>query len=364
LESTLGDERRKIDSPNATGLVELCNQLRSRSIELASARDWPEHQLRLCSEFGLFEWFVPPEFGGQAWTERALAEAYLQLSASCLTTSFVITQWVAACKRIVVSENSNAKQRWLPRLAQGDLFATVGISQLTTSRRHLKQAALRATATSEGFILNGFTPWVTGAPFADLIVVGATLDDQKQVLLSIPAKLPGVSIPPAPELVALSASQTGEVHFREVFVANEFLLAGPADNVMSIGTVSGSGGWQTSALALGLSHSAISFVEQEAALRTELAETVRPLREQWNRARDRLFQKVEGIDICTNDQLRHDANELALRSTQFSLAIAKGTGFVNTHPVGRWCREALFFLVWSCPQPVLQAHLCDLAAFD
>ena len=28
---------------------------------------------------------------------------------------------------------------------------------------------------------------------------------------------------------------------------------------------------------------------------------------------------------------------------------------------GRWCREALFFLVWSCPQSVLSANLCELA---
>ncbi len=43
------------------------------------------------------------------------------------------------------------------------------------------------------------------------------------------------------------------------------------------------------------------------------------------------------------------------------MTAAKGAGFIEGHPVGRWCREALFFLVWSCPQPVMQAHLCELA---
>jgi hypothetical protein len=50
-----------------------------------------------------------------------------------------------------------------------------------------------------------------------------------------------------------------------------------------------------------------------------------------------------------------------LRSTQAALAAAKGAGYVVGHPAGRWCREALFFLVWSCPQPVLSANLCELA---
>ena len=44
-----------------------------------------------------------------------------------------------------------------------------------------------------------------------------------------------------------------------------------------------------------------------------------------------------------------------------ALAAAKGTGYLIGHPAGRWCREALFFLIWSCPQPVMSAHLCQLA---
>ena len=44
------------------------------------------------------------------------------------------------------------------------------------------------------------------------------------------------------------------------------------------------------------------------------------------------------------------ANSLVLRASQAALAAAEGTGYVVGHPAGRWCREALFFLVWSCPQ--------------
>jgi alkylation response protein AidB-like acyl-CoA dehydrogenase len=65
--------------------------------------------------------------------------------------------------------------------------------------------------------------------------------------------------------------------------------------------------------------------------------------------------------ITTGNELRQRANSLALRASQAALAAAKGAGYVAGHPAGRWCREALFFLVWSCPQPVLQANLCELA---
>ena len=58
------------------------------------------------------------------------------------------------------------------------------------------------------------------------------------------------------------------------------------------------------------------------------------------------------------------ADSLVLRATQAALGAAKGAGFVSGHSAGRWCREALFFLVWSCPQSVLSANLCELAGLS
>jgi hypothetical protein len=73
---------------------------------------------------------------------------------------------------------------------------------------------------------------------------------------------------------------------------------------------------------------------------------------------------ADGETVCTTENLRARANSLVLRAAQAVLAAAKGTGYVVGHPAGRWCREALFFLVWSCPQPVLAANLCELAGIE
>lgn len=121
------------------------------------------------------------------------------------------------------------------------------------------------------------------------------------------------------------------------------------------------GSLQTSALALGLAESALGFLEHEAQRRSELAAAAALLRQERAAAEADLLTLAAGGDVCTNEELRARANSIALRSAQAALAAAKGTGFVIGHPAGRWCREALFFLVWSCPQPVVQAALCELA---
>ena len=80
--------------------------------------------------------------------------------------------------------------------------------------------------------------------------------------------------------------------------------------------------------------------------------------------KEELIRTAKGTAECSLQDLRVKSNSLALRSTQAALAAAKGSGYVEGHPAGRWCQEALFFLVWSCPQPVLNANLCELAGIQ
>jgi alkylation response protein AidB-like acyl-CoA dehydrogenase len=286
------------------------------------------------------------------------------LSAACLTTTFIITQFTSALRRIVDSDNESIKRRLLPSLLDGRHFTTVGISHLTTSRRHLAEPVLRAEEAADGFLLDGFSPWVTGAAHAQSLVVGATLKDRRQVLVFVPTDLPGVTAPPPAQLVGLSASCTGELRCDRVAIGREFLLAGPAENVMA-GKVGGkTGGLQTSALAIGLSTAALDFLAREAANRPELRGPHDSLRDELDEVGADLLALSAGDEPCTSETIRARANSLVLRATQAALAAAKGTGYILGHPAGRWCREALFFLVWSCPQPVTAANLCELAGLE
>ena len=332
--------------------------------ELDRTERWPGEQLRLCGDAGVYQWFMPRHWGGQEWSDLDITRGYLRLGAACLTTAFIITQRTGACQRIAGSENLAAKERLLGPLVSGETFATVGISHLTTSRRHLGQSVLRARETQDGFILDGYSPWVTGADQASTIVIGAAMEDAQQILLALPTGLPGITIPPPPRLVGISASHTGEVRLDDVHVSRDWLLAGPADNVMKFGIGAGTGGLQTSTLAIALASAALGYLEQESLQRPDLAAAAAELRREHARLEATLLALAGGQTVCTNDELRAAANSIALRATQAALAAAKGTGYVVGHPAGRWCREALFFLVWSCPQGVMAANLCELAGLD
>ena len=360
---------RHITSPNSPQLDELCGELTELAPKLEQPGAWPAEQLRLCGEAGVFEWFVPRELGGQGWSEAAIVRGYLKLSAACLTTTFVITQRSGAMSRIAASENQWVRGALLPDLLSGKSFATVGISHLTTSRQHLSQPVTRVTEAPGGFVLDGYSPWVTGGEKANHIVIGGSFSMERgelppQILVALPTDLPGVRIPPAPDLVALTASRTGSVFCDQVFVERKWLLAGPVPEVMKQGAGAKTGGLQTSTLAIGLATSAVEFLECETGKRPDLLAPATAMRAELTSITADLLALADGQEACTASDLRARANSFALRATQASLAAAKGAGFVAGHPAGRWCREALFFLVWSCPQGVLNTNLCELAGIE
>ena len=348
----------KYESPHYQSLTK---RLAEWSAKTDAAGAWPDESLKACGEEGVYRWFAEPEWGGWQWSEPDRLRGYLQIASGCLTTAFILTQRTGAVQRIALSDNESIKRQYLPGLTDGELFATVGISHLTTSRQHLGTPILTATPVSGGYALNGYIPWVSGAQHADVLVIGAELQQKKQLLLAIPKNTPGVSCLPPLRLVAVAGSHTSEVRFENVLVRESWVLAGPTEQVLSLKQgAGGAGGLQTSALALGLAQASIDALTAESEQRPELLPPLELLKADWLQQVERMLNAAAGA-VTSAEEIRSSANHLALRSSQALLTACKGAGFLAEHCAGRYCREALFFLVWSCPRKVQQAHLCDFA---
>lgn len=320
---------------------------------------WPENSWDALRRAGVLGWTIPAQHGGSGRGPFELLDGYRRLSGACLTTCFLLSQRDAAVRRIRDSGNSALCRELLPALARGEQFSTVGLSQLTTSRQHTR-AALTVKFDGEHLLIDGVMPWVTGAARADFFVTGAALEDGRQVLMVVPRETPGLTVQPPLQLAALEGSLTAEVRCEAAAVDRRWLLAGPAEQVMSSGRA-GTGGLETSALALGLAGAAEAYLRDEALRRPEWVGSANACAESRTALWERLLQLAgEGATAAEAGDLRAQANTLVLRATQLALAAAKGAGFLRTHPAQRWARQALFFLVWSCPRPALEGTLAYL----
>jgi len=316
---------------------------------------WPSQAWADCVAAGVTRWVIPADFGGDGASSAAIVDGCVELARGQLLVTFVLSQFQAACQRLAIAGSSQLRQQWLPRLARGECFATVGISHLTTSRQHTPQPAVIAEPLPCGFRLTGDIPWVTGAQRANVLVIGGTLSDGRQVLAAVPGDRPGIACAASLPFLALSGSETGPIRLEELEIDPGEVIAGPAPHVLQAGgSTSGAGSLTTSALAAGHALACLDQLAVEAESRPTLRQTLTALERRAQELRGHLLRAAAatGAPEHTAESLRTRATDLALKCSQALLTACKGAGFVRGHPAERLAREALFFLVWSCPQAV------------
>jgi butyryl-CoA dehydrogenase len=347
------------DEPRLTSAVA---ELAAEDGRAADREEWPAALWEPLERIGAPRWTLPEDHGGTRCPRPVLVQRYAQLAGGSLTAVFILSQHDAALRRLLVAPGGAAADRWLGEVSRGRAIATVGISHLTTSRR-LGARAIRVEEIGPGrYRLDGTMPWVTAATRADLVVTGGAFDDGRQVLVALPTDRPGVSIRPPFPLAALQASCTSEIHLDGVEATDPDLLAGPSADVLGHPGAVGTGGLETSALALGQARAALEALIALSPDRTELAEPLEALCDGWRSAWGQIMAQARGEpDAPQPSQIRAQANSLVVRATQAYLTARKGTGFLRTESAQRWARQALFFLVWSCPAPIAQAAIRDLA---
>ena len=328
-------------------------RIAGRATALDRSGDWPADDLRDLSAAGAVRWAVPREFGGDDLPPLELHLRYERLAAASVATALVFTQRDAAVGLIDAAADAPHRPDWLREFASATRWATVGIAQLTTSRQGARPA-VTATPDGHGFRLNGSIPWCTGAAHANPIVTGAALPDGRQILVAVsPERNAGVDVGPPMDLVALRSTHTAAVHLHDVTVPAEHVLRGPCANALA-GRRNGLTLGQTF-VATGLTRAAVDLIgrhdsdtgrsadahfdAQLQAVRAEVHALCRPGR--------------EADAAAANARLRATCNDLALRATHAAVALYKGTALLADHPAQRLAREAMFLLVWSCPNPVI-----------
>jgi glutaryl-CoA dehydrogenase len=111
------------------------------------------------------------------------------------------------------------KQKYLPKLATGEMIGCFGL----TEPDHGSDAGglkTRAKKVDGGYVLTGNKMWISNAPFADVMVVWAKLDDVIRGFI-LERGMKGLSTPKIEGKFSLRASVTGEIVMDQVFVPEE-----------------------------------------------------------------------------------------------------------------------------------------------
>jgi glutaryl-CoA dehydrogenase len=119
------------------------------------------------------------------------------------------------------------KQKYLPRLATGELVGCFGLTE-PNAGSDPGGMQTRARRTPSGWVLSGTKTWITNSPIADVFVVWGKDDEGKIRGFVLEKGMKGLSAPVIHGKFSLRASITGEIVMDDVEVPEDQLLPGVA----------------------------------------------------------------------------------------------------------------------------------------
>ncbi len=176
-------------------------------------------------ELGLLGATLPEEYGGAGASHVAYGLVAREVEAiDSGYRSAMSVQSSLAMYPIYAFGSEEQRQRWLPRMARGELIGCFGLTE-ADGGSDPGSMKTKAEKVAGGYKLNGAKFWITNSPIADLAVVWAKLDGEIRGFV-VERGMAGFTTATIGDKLSLRASITGDIGLNDVIVPEDNLLPG------------------------------------------------------------------------------------------------------------------------------------------
>jgi acyl-CoA dehydrogenase len=191
----------------------------------------PEDIVKELQQRGFFGWSIPQAYGGLGLSTEELILAAFEISqASVALRARVGTNTGIGSEALVADGTEDQKQRWLPRMATGEL---TGCLALTEPEAGSEATNVQTTASLKGehYILNGRKCYITNAPIADVFTVVARTELGSKGSAGLSAFIverdtPGLRTGPPYKKMGQAGSPVSDVYFENCAIPTANLIGG------------------------------------------------------------------------------------------------------------------------------------------
>ena len=166
--------------------------------ELEHANTYPAELIDAMKRMGVYGLAIPEEFGGGQVSTPCYALVTEELARGWMSLAGAMGGHTVVAKLLLAFGTDEQKRRYLPRMATGELRATMA---LTEPGGGSDLQAMRTTARREGdeYVVNGSKTWITNARRSDLIALlcktdPAAVPSHRGVSILLVEKVPGFTI--------------------------------------------------------------------------------------------------------------------------------------------------------------------------
>jgi butyryl-CoA dehydrogenase len=301
---------------------------------------------------------VPEEYGGAGLDYVTLALVLEEIAAGDGGTSTAISVTNCPVNAILMRYGNDAqKQKWLTRLAQGELL---GVFCLTEPHVGSDASALRTTATKDkdGYVLNGVKQFITSGKNGHLAVVIAVTDKaagkRGMSAFLVPTDAPGYVVARLEEKVGQHSSDTAQINFENCRIPADHLIGEEGEGYRIALSALEGGRIGIAAQSVGMARSAFEVALQYAKERQSFGTAIfnhqavgfrlADCATQLEAARQLIWHAASLRDAgkpCLKEaaMAKLFASEMAEQVCSASIQTLGGYGYVNDFPVERIWRD-------------------------
>ncbi|MDO5656644.1 MAG: acyl-CoA dehydrogenase family protein [Flavobacteriaceae bacterium] len=188
-----------------------------------------ESLMKELGQMGMLSISVPAEYEGMGmgFVETMLVCDYVSGATGSLATAYGAHTGIGTMP-IVLYGNEEQKKKYLPKLASGEWFGSYALTEPEAgSDANSGKTTAKLSEDGQHYILNGQKMWITNAGFAQLFIVFARIDDDKNITAFIIEKDQageGFKLGEEEPKLGIHSSSTRQIFMTDVKVPVENLL--------------------------------------------------------------------------------------------------------------------------------------------
>ena len=184
--------------------------------------------MKKIGELGLLGVSLEEKYGGMGmdFISTMLAVDYVSGVSGSVATAYGAHTGIAILP-IYLFGNEDQKQKYLPKLTSGEWFGSYCLTE-PTAGSDANSGKTKAELSDDGkhYKINGQKMWISNAGFADLFIVFARIEDDKNITAFIVLNDPnnGIKLGEEEKKLGIHSSSTRQVFFTDTIVPVENLL--------------------------------------------------------------------------------------------------------------------------------------------
>ncbi len=144
--------------------------------DLEHADEYPAAIVATMRELGLFGVTIPEQYGGLGLDLVTYCGVIEELAAGWMSLSGVLNTHVMAANLLKLQGTEEQRERWLPRLAAGEIRGCLSLSE-PDAGSDTSAISCRAVRDGDDYVITGTKTWVTNGQRAGLIALAARTDE-------------------------------------------------------------------------------------------------------------------------------------------------------------------------------------------